>query len=143
MAGRLLAAARSVHAAEDVPHQLVAGCVGTGAALEWLNYLDQLDLPDPEHLLAHPSTFKLSNRGDHQFAVLASIVSACVQDLTSDRWIAAWTILSRAATQGAPDIAASACRSLLQHMTPDLPLPEKQAQSFIPILVDAGIINYR
>lgn len=141
MAAQAMAAAKAYGASDGIVVELVTGCVGPGPALELINYLDQLDLPDPEHLLAHPSTFKLPNRGDHQFSVLASIVSACVQDLTSDRWIAAWTILSQAADQGAPDIAASACRSLMKNMTPDLPLPEKQVQAFIPILVDAGIVN--
>jgi hypothetical protein len=33
---------------------LLAGCVGDGPALEFLNWVRELDLPDPEELLAHP-----------------------------------------------------------------------------------------
>lgn len=117
---------------------LVAGAVGEAAALEFLAWRRDLDLPDPEALLADPGRYVHPGRGDRAFAVLAAVASAAVGNLTRPRWQAAWEILSLAAQAGGADVAAIAARSLAQARRPDLPLPVQQLQPFLPILRAAG-----
>ncbi len=138
---RLLTAAASVGADEDTRAELVGACVGQGPALEFQTYVEQLDLPDPEELLAEPGKFKLPGRGDQQYAVLGSVVGAFLRQATPERWTAAWTIMAGAADQGAPDVAAANVQTLAQARTPEMPLPEKQIQSFIPLLREAGLLK--
>jgi len=140
MASRLLAAADAAKAGEDVAASLVAGCVGDGPAMEFLSWRRNLDLPDPEAVLAAPDSFKVPERGDQAFAVLTAVVTAAVGNLTRDRWLAAWTVLARAADQGAKDIAAAAAKALAQARRHDLPLPQKELQGFIPLLKQGGLM---
>ena len=140
MASRLLAASDAAQAGEDVTASLMAGCVGDGVGLEFLAWRRDLDLPDPEEVLANPSKFRVPDRGDQAFAVLTAVVSAAVRDLTKPRWLAAWTVLARAADQGAKDIAAASAKALAQARKPGLPLPKKELQGFIPLLQKGGLM---
>lgn len=138
MAARLYGAAEN--SSDDLRMELVAGCVGEGWALEFLNWLKNLDLPDPEELLAKPSKFKLPARGDVQFAVLTSISGCALRNLTKERWLAAWEILGLAADQGGADIAACAARPLvamLSNTTLKLPT-EHIAKKFTPLMRAVG-----
>lgn len=118
----------------------MAGAVGEGAALEFINWLEQMDLPDPEALLASPGSFHLPERGDQQFAVLASVATAVVGQLDEGRWAAGWQIMGRAATEGAPDVAAVAVRSMAKAgLERALPWP-KEVEAFLPLLQDAGML---
>jgi len=140
MAARLLAASDATQAGEDVSATLIAGCVGDGAGLEFLAWRKALDLPDPEEILTHPDRFRVPERGDQAFAVLTAVISAAVGKLTRDRWMAAWTVLARAADQGAKDIAAAAAKSLAAARKPNLPLPQKELREFIPLLQKGGLM---
>jgi len=143
MGARLIAAGESVNADETVTNQLMIGCVGTGAGMECLTYLENLDLPDPEEVLAKADKFKLPQRGDHQFAVLSSVVNAVLRDLTEDRWMAGWTVIDKTCQQGAADIAAGAGRNLMQRgrdANDNLPTPAAQLQHLVPILQEAGML---
>lgn len=140
LAARLLAAARSVNASEDVEAGLVGGCVGDGAGLEFLGWHRALDLPDPEDVLRGPDGFVLPQRGDQAYAVLASVVSAALRHLTTPRWLAAWIVLARAADQGGADVAAWAAKALAGARKPGLPLPKEEALRFTPLLKAAGLL---
>ena len=81
MAARLSAAARSIHN-DEAEATLMGGCVGTGAIREYLLWREELDLPDPEELLANPTKYKHPVRGDRAFAILASVVAAFLRKPT-------------------------------------------------------------
>ncbi|ATW23646.1 AAA family ATPase [Candidatus Formimonas warabiya] len=140
MAARLLAAAESVQAEEDVVASLVTGCIGEGTCLEFLAWCRDLDLPDPEEVLANPSRLRLPDRGDQAFAILTAITAAAIGRLTKERWSAAWCVLAQAAEQGKKDIAAVAARKLAAARKPELPLPLKELQEFIPLLQKGGLM---
>ncbi len=139
-ASRLLAACDAAQVGEDVLSALLAGCVGEGPALEFLTWRRELDLPDPEALLADPGSFHLPARGDQAFAVLAAVAAAAVGKLDRPRWLAAWQVLATAASQGGRDIAAAAARTLALAKQPDLPLPTQQLQEFLPLLRAGGLL---
>ncbi len=134
MTAKVLAAAESVGAEKDTTFLLVAGCVGEGPGLEFLTWVEEMDLPDPEELLKQPENFQLPKRGDRAFAILNSVVQASIRNLTKDRWLAAWQILARAADQGGVDVAAVAAKALANARKPGLPLPINELKKFQPLL---------
>lgn len=140
MAARLLAAADSVEAKEDVIASLAAGCIGEGTALEFLAWCRDLDLPDPEEVLANPSNLRLPDRGDQSFAILTAIINAAISSMTEERWSAAWYVLAQAADQGKKDVAAVAAKKLAAARKPELPLPQKELREFVPLLQKGGLM---
>lgn len=139
---RLVAAAQAARLDFEIQAELLSGAVGQGAAIEFMSWRQNLDLPDPEKLLSNPSSFHLPERGDQAFAILSSVVSAVASRLDQKRWSAAWKIFNEAAKQGAVDIAASSARALLQ-------LPDAKNQvtdyelllPFMPVLQAAGMVH--
>lgn len=141
LAARAMAACAAIGAGEDLRLALVAGCVGDGVAVELMAYIRDLDLPDPEVVLAAPDRFTLPARGDQVYAVLAAVVSAALGNLTPERWTAAWAVLDRAAALGAVDVAASAAAPLARAYKPgQLPIPTAAVARFAPLLRAAGIM---
>ncbi|HWS36172.1 MAG TPA: MoxR family ATPase [Actinoplanes sp.] len=101
---RLVAFATAAGVSREVLSMLVRGTVGDGPGLELLAFLDRLDLPDPETLLADPHTTPLPERGDLRQATLDGVVEAVRKRPELSRWEAAWTVLVRALETGAPDL---------------------------------------
>lgn len=139
MAAEVLAAARMAGSGPDVVTALILGCVGPGAGIEMVTWLTDLDLPDPEALLADPSSFRLPERGDQTHATLTSVAAAVAAHPTPDRWAAAWEVLA-VAGRDVPDIAALAARILVRCRPEGAPAPV-QAAGFLPLLIQAGIVE--
>lgn len=112
MAATLAAACKASGAGQEIELPLIAGCVGDGPALEFVNWRDALDLPDPEALLKNPDAFVVPDRGDKAYTVLASVASATVNDMSKPRFLAAWQIFKMAADAGKKDLAAASVRTL-------------------------------
>jgi hypothetical protein len=150
MAARLLAAASTVTLGSsasrgDGPWRpgtagslLVRGCVGDGPGLEFLAWLAEADLPDPEAVLADPESFRLPERGDRAYAALSSVAAAVAADPYGDRWERGWRAFAHAAGT-APDVAAAAARTLARCRPAGADLPE-QIEVFVPLLRDAGLL---
>jgi len=139
-AARLGAAADAAAADESVRLLLLTGCVGEGAAIEFASYLKNLDLPDPEALLADPASLVLPDRSDRAFAVLGSVVAAVAAEPTEQRWSAAWAVLRVALDAAPPDVSAGAARALAGLKAPSWKLPT-DLREFLPMLRRAGIIR--
>ena len=120
---------------------LLAGCVGEPAALELRTWLAELDLPDPEVLLADPDAYRHPQRGDQAYAILSSVSQAAIENLTPGRWHAAWQVLASAAQAGGADVAAAAARDLARARTADLDTPVRELRHFFPILEAAGLLH--
>jgi hypothetical protein len=140
MVAKILAACRSVNTDTDTEIILISGCVGNGAASEFLTWERNLDLPNPETLLAKPDKFVVPKRGDQTFAVLSAVVAAARHDLTKPRWNAAWKILGIAAEAGHADIAAIPAKTLALSREKNLPVPN-DIKAFLPILQAAGLVG--
>lgn len=137
MASRLLAAARAAELDDLVVSLLVRGCVGTAAGVEFLTWLDEADLPDPEEVLADPEHFTLPSRGDRAYAALSSVAAAVVANPADGRWERGWKAFA-VASGNAPDVAAAAARVLAKCRPPGAPIPP-EVKVFIPLLRDAGL----
>lgn len=139
MSARLLAAVRVARGGELAASVLVRGCVGPGPGVEFLTWLEESDLPDPEVVLADPDSFVLPERGDRAFAALSSVAAAVVTDCTPDRWARGWAVFGRAG-EVAPDIAAAAARALARARPPGAPIPS-EVHAFAPLLREAGLLS--
>jgi hypothetical protein len=142
-AAQLIAVCAASGASEEVRRVVVAGVVGQAAALQLLTYLAELDLPDPEDVLASPERLKLPERGDRAYALLAAVVAAVLSDLTPERWAAGVRAVSQAAAQGQADVGAAAMAALMRKRPSVrgavVPLPA-ELKDFIPVLERAGLL---
>jgi hypothetical protein len=131
MAATLLAAADATGADELTSSLLIRGAVGAGPGVEFLTWLAEADLPNPEVVLADPERFVLPERGDRAYAALAARP-------TPERWAAGWKVFGRC-SEAAPDIAATAARTLARCRPPGAPVPP-EVHAFAPLLRDAGLL---
>jgi len=136
---RVAAAADAASAGRAVRALLVEGMVGSGPAIEFLRYADEVDLPDPEAVLADPSSLRLDPRADLLLACLAAITTAVATECTRERWDAAWEVLADVCDRGRADIAALAATELLDLRDADWPAPRSVA-TFLPILREAALL---
>ncbi|MFC9975124.1 AAA family ATPase [Spirillospora sp. NPDC127200] len=140
MALRLLAAGYATGAAQEAVAAAVVGAVGDGAGLELLAYLEELDLPDPDRVLADPGRFALPDRGDRQLAFLTAVVSAVQSRPSRRRWEAGWEVLAKAVDAGVPDVAARAAADLAAMRDLDWPVPSG-VDAFVELLRLSGSLR--
>lgn len=138
---RLMAVGAAQGLNKEERAELIQGTVGPGAGQEFLTWVDTLDLPDPEELLANPKSAKLPARGDRQFAVLASVAAAVVGKNTPERWKKGWEVMVQAGNHYAKDVAAAAARMLAKNRPPrGATIPPEADACFRPMLLAAGLI---
>ena len=80
----------AAEAGDEARAALVRGCVGDGAGAEFLAWLLEMDLPDPEEVLADPAAFRLPERADRAYAALAAVTAAVTAQPSPERWAAGW-----------------------------------------------------
>ncbi|MFH8798282.1 sigma 54-interacting transcriptional regulator [Streptomyces sp. NPDC017936] len=120
----LLAFGTAASVSRDVLALLVRGAVGDGPGLELLAYLDRMDLPDPESLMADPPSAELPVRGDLRQAALEAVVAAVGVRPERERWEAGWAVLVRALETGAPDLLVAPATALAALRRDDWEVPE-------------------
>ncbi|MDT0328170.1 AAA family ATPase [Nocardiopsis lambiniae] len=136
---RLLATAYAADASPKATSSAVVGAIGDGTGLELLSYMEQLDLPDPNRVLADPKAFALPDRGDRQLAFLTAVVSAVRSEPTRRRWEAGWHVMAKAVEAGVPDVAARAATDLAMMRDPAWPVPE-DIDAFVDLLRLSGAL---
>lgn len=120
MAARLYATVRALYGentsineilSDEALDILFSGCVGQ-LSYEFFTWLRHAELIDPEKVLENPEKAEVPKRGDLQYTLLMSVVSAVARKPTEDRWHRAWTFLGKFA-EGAQDLAVIAAKDLL------------------------------
>lgn len=124
---------------------LVNGAIGEGAAKEFFHWLVNMDLPDPEAVLANPKKIDIPMRQDQIMALLDSVSAAAIDRNRSDklreqRYYAAWQFIGRLCDDGVPDMTLPACRTLAKNMpaSVDRNLPP-ETEKILPILKKSGV----
>ena len=126
--------------ADDTVRALIASAlIGDGAAIEYMAYVRDLDLPDPLDLLATPESFKELKRTDQQFAALEAVAAMVITD-TKKHWRDGLKVCIAAAEAGAPDIAAAVATRLVEVKPPGASLPSG-FEAFSEVLADTGLLN--
>ncbi|NEC68624.1 AAA family ATPase [Streptomyces sp. SID9727] len=139
MSLRLLATGHATGTGREAVAAALIGAVGEGAGIELLSYLENLDLPDPDRVLADPDAFALPERGDRQLAFLIAVVAAVQAEPTRPRWEAGWAVLAKAVAAGVPDVAARAAMDLAAMRDTDWPVPEG-IDAFLELLQLSGAL---
>lgn len=142
-AARLLAMANAIDARLEVKQKLLYGAIGAPTGHEYLTWVTNLDLPDPELLLAGGAgAIFTAMRPDRAFATLSAVLAAVVADPTPERWTAGVEVCAAAAHAGAIDVAVPIVRSLIRpDLRPaDTPAPEA-IRVFAGPLALAGLLQ--
>jgi MoxR-like ATPase len=125
---------------EGVRRLLVRGCIGPGASAEYLTYRDNLDLPDPEEVLANADRFVMPSRADQLYVLGAGVLAVVRSNLTGERWDAAGRVFERVANSGHPDIAVAFARDWIRER-PEGRMPREEVlRSLVPLLKEARLI---
>ena len=142
MATTLLAACRSADVSEDVLFTLISGSIGQATAITFVNWLKELDLPNPEMILANPASLKIPrNQNDKLYAILGSISNAVVKNNTVDRFYRGVKVMSYVASLGFIDIAYPHLRTLIKHIPQGANTSVPEMAVFAPVMKQAGLIN--
>lgn len=136
---KLYAFAQAADVNETVINLLLQGSVGTVAAGEFLTFVANLDLPDPEALLADPASFVAPlDRPDKMYAICASVYSAMAGNITVERWQATGEILGEVARAGSADIAFIYGQRWTQVRPPNAMPSRETALALAPVLQALG-----
>ena len=126
--------------ADRTTRQLIAvALVGDGAAIEYTTYARDLDLPNPEDLLADPDSFGDMERTDQQFAALEAVAATVISD-PKTHWHSGFKVCIAAANAGVPDIAAAVAARLVRIKPAGASLP-RGFEAFTEVLADAGLLE--
>jgi hypothetical protein len=119
----------------------LAGYVGISAAMEFVTYLDNLDLIDPVELLANPKLYVPSDRPDVNYAQLRLVANHIKTGVPNAAvWRQGMDFMIYAAKVGAKDIAANAIQPLLallkvpEWRVLNLPIPTELHSAFSELL---------
>ena len=121
----------------------VSGLVGEGASVEFLTWLENNDLPNPESVLSDPSSVNWNDRTDKIFAITNSLVVHFSElkdepEDASEVWEQTWNALAYAADNGPTDIVALSAKKLIELRQSSWRFPQ-QAKAFLTVLRDAGL----
>lgn len=127
----------------DIAALAIESCVGT-AADPYIAWLTDMNLPDPEELLADPDNApKLFPDRNDQLQVtmeaLASAASESDRDDWTDRWNKAWQILGPVMLEH-NDVGLPGAKLLSMKIPPGASFP-KEARLLRPILEQAGVVE--
>ena len=148
-ATRLLATAMAT-GRDDAKLPLMAACIGEPIAEQFVVWLANADLPEPEDVLADPSAWQPdATRPDMAFAVLTAVTNAVVSEPErkdyGKRWIAAWQVIARTLSLG-KDIGIVCARMLgTEKNRPKKALTDKTVlpviKEFSAVIREAGLFD--
>ena len=128
---------------EDTEAAYLAACglVGEGAAVEYLTWRREADLPDPALVVADPGSVAWRGMDPSRvWAILAGVVGYSAGKGTVEAWREGWGPLAMAAEMGKGDVAAACARTLLTARPPNA-RPPQEVRAFIGVLTDAGLMR--
>lgn len=149
---RLLAAltAAGERQTSDLVALALEGCVGQGEAESFMGWVVNMDLPDPEELLADPSKAStlLPKRNSMQVSVCLESVAVAATSPHDDfakRWLAAWDVVGPVLIEkhdtGLPAAMLLARALGDNNELQGVQLPSKYTKHIHPILTSAGLVD--
>jgi hypothetical protein len=101
------AAAMVLGAPKKVQKLIIAGAVGEGQALQFMNFAVLEGLPDPEKVLAAPTKWDVPEEPDRLYLAISSVVFAMLQDPTQKRFTSAWKAYAHAINATGSQVAVA------------------------------------
>ena len=118
----------------DAAYLAATGLVGEGAAVEYLTWRREADLPDPALVVADPTSVAWRSLDPSRvWAILAGVVGYSTGKGTIEAWREGWRPLAVAAEMGKGDVAAACARTLLMARPPNARQP-LEVRAFIGVL---------
>jgi hypothetical protein len=116
----------------------IDGCVGEAAATEFNVWLNTMDLPDPEEVLAAGAKYKFPNRDDRTMVIVESMAAAACREHVNKnkRWETACDILE--ANEKKKDVIVNAARYIALRK-PQGCMPRKAFGNWLAINKELGI----
>lgn len=141
MAATLYGYATAAGSSATTRRLLMNGTVGQAASSEFLTYIQELDLPDAESVLANPKKWEVPTRGDKVYAVASSVLAAVKNDNTVDRWKQVGKVISHIADSNHSDIAVSMGKRWMSIRPTPSTMPDAATlRSLGPVFREAGLI---
>lgn len=120
---------------------VVFGLVSEQVGIEFLTWLEEMDLPSADNVVADPSIVDwATERQDRIWAVLNAVTTLAAQRGTVEQWRAAWKPLGAAFDANRADFAAAAARGLCSTRPKGAKIPAVM-RKFGPMLVAAGLLD--
>lgn len=142
-AAKLYGYAKACGVNDNVVQILLRGTVGLPAAGQFIEFVARMDLPDPDRLIADPSSFVVPrDRGDKVYAIAASVLSSCLNNVTDERWRNTGHIYAMIADANYADLAYTFGRKWAVEMPKSgvMPTPET-VKSLGPVLAELGALK--
>jgi hypothetical protein len=121
----------------------IEACVGDGAATPYIDWLVNMNMPDPEDLLADPKNAPqlFPDRNDQLTVTMEALAHAAMEKREDhlDRWQTAWRILGPVLMKK-NDVAIGGAKVLATNIPAGAEFP-KEARMVKSILKQAGIIK--
>lgn len=139
-ASLLSAFVSAANLSEGVRRLLLKGSIGVAAAAEYITYRNNMDLPNPEEVLANPEKFDLPSRADQIYVLGAGILNILSRNNSAENWHATGTVLEKIVDLGHPDMAVSFARQWLK-LRPSGATPNSTVlRALVPLLTEAKLI---
>ncbi len=123
------------------PLAAVSACIGESETIPFTTWVSNLDLPDPEVLLADPRKFSLPDRQDKAYAVINSLTAAFLSKPTLDRWNAMWSCFGAVIDAKKLDLILSPSKRVSHyHKDKGFPAPLKYAE-MLPTFQEIGALG--
>lgn len=139
-AALLSAFVSAANLSEGVRRLLLKGSIGVAAAAEYIGYRSNIDIPNPEEVLANPDSLVLPSRADQIYVLGAGILNVLSRDKSTEHWHAAGKVLEKIVESGHPDMAVSFARQWLK-IRPSGETPNATVlRALVPLLTEAKLI---
>lgn len=137
---RLMAHSNAMNLSAELKRLLVVGCVGQGAGSEYLSFRENLDLPDPESIIADPDGVDLPARPDQLYVLCGSVQHALSNNFSPERWEIVGSFILRLSGLGHPDIAVSLLIQWKKLAPVGALISRPISHALNPLMQEAGLI---
>lgn len=124
---------------DDAQLLVLKGCVGDGAATEFLAWIAVSDLAAPDDVMNDPSIVNWKReRPDRLFALITSVTALATMRDSKDAYTAAFEVMGACAAGDRPDVAAPGVIRLARTMPQGVMIPARVADKFSDLLSRIG-----
>lgn len=123
---------------EDAMLVVLKGCVGDGAATEYMAWLAATDLYDPAQVLERPSMVEWKSRPDRIYALLGAVAAMGAAG-DARTWHKAVAVMIACAKAGKPDLALPSVAKLVNAKPAGVEFPQALREAFTDLMYRAGL----
>jgi MoxR-like ATPase len=123
---------------EDATLVVLKGCVGDGAATEYVAWLAVNELYDPAEVLERPSMVDWKSRPDRIYALLEAVTAIALAG-DARTWAKAAAVMVACAKAGKPDLAMPSVGRLVNAKPANVEIPQALRDAFEDLMYRTGL----